>query len=86
MALSNVACILKEGPLKGRGVLMIDWDLEAPGLHMFFHTESSSQNEDITDSYVEHEYRPGLIDLFIELKKVGSDSSLVEPYAKARYA
>lgn len=34
MALANAAWILAAA---GRRVLMIDWDLEAPGLHRFFH-------------------------------------------------
>jgi len=34
MALANVAWILASN---GHRVLMIDWDLEAPGLHRFFH-------------------------------------------------
>jgi cellulose biosynthesis protein BcsQ len=34
MALANVAWILAS---QGKRVLMIDWDLEAPGLHRYFH-------------------------------------------------
>ena len=34
MALANAAWILAAA---GHKVLMIDWDLEAPGLHRFFH-------------------------------------------------
>ncbi|WP_255948007.1 FxSxx-COOH system tetratricopeptide repeat protein [Streptomyces odontomachi] len=34
MALANVAWILAAG---GKRVLTVDWDLEAPGLHRFFH-------------------------------------------------
>ena len=34
MALANVACLLAE--THGRPVLVVDWDLEAPGLHRFF--------------------------------------------------
>ena len=33
MALANIAWILASA---GRSVLMIDWDLEAPGLHRYF--------------------------------------------------
>ena len=33
MALANVACLLAKG--SAEPVLMIDWDLEAPGLHHF---------------------------------------------------
>src|ERR1700685_1743194 len=34
MALANVAWILASN---GKRVLAIDWDLESPGLHKFFH-------------------------------------------------
>jgi len=34
MALANVAWILAAN---GRRVLVVDWDLESPGLHRFFH-------------------------------------------------
>lgn len=34
MALANVAWILAS---KGKRVLMVDWDFEAPGLHRYFH-------------------------------------------------
>lgn len=37
MALANVACLLAR---EGRRVLVIDWDLEAPGLHRFFQAET----------------------------------------------
>jgi hypothetical protein len=37
MALANVACLLTRKLAGGKGVLMVDWDLEAPGLHRFFH-------------------------------------------------
>ena len=36
MALANVACLLSRRAEATRGVLAIDWDLEAPGLHYFF--------------------------------------------------
>ena len=34
MALANVAWILASN---GKRVLMVDWDLEAPGLHRYIH-------------------------------------------------
>ena len=34
MALANVAFVLA---LNGNRVLVIDWDLEAPGIHRYFH-------------------------------------------------
>ncbi len=41
MALSNIACLLaqRQSLSEGKGVLIIDWDLEAPGLHRFFHNK-----------------------------------------------
>jgi cellulose biosynthesis protein BcsQ len=36
MALANVACLLARRAEATKGVLAIDWDLEAPGLHYFF--------------------------------------------------
>lgn len=61
MALSNVAYLLAEGQSQGKGVLMIDWDLEAPGLHKYFYDKFTWL------SATEFEERPGLIDLFLKL-------------------
>lgn len=61
MALANVACLLTERENCERGVLMIDWDLEAPGLHRFFF-QSKNQAIDV-DSY-KFERLPGLIDFW----------------------
>jgi MinD-like ATPase involved in chromosome partitioning or flagellar assembly len=71
MALANIACILAERQSLegGQGVLMIDWDLEAPGLHRYFRNRlalgasSMGQLEDPIES------RLGVIDLFSELDK-----------------
>lgn len=38
MALANTAWILAAN---GKRVLAVDWDLEAPGLHRFFHPSST---------------------------------------------
>jgi MinD-like ATPase involved in chromosome partitioning or flagellar assembly len=71
MALANVACILanKQAESGGKGVLMIDWDLEAPGLHRYFRNRLVSnrlgierrERPDWADP------KPGLIDLFVSL-------------------
>jgi cellulose biosynthesis protein BcsQ len=65
MALANVGCLLAQrtsGP--GRGVLLVDWDLEAPGLHRYFqHLFADGRAEDGPEG------RPGLIDLFAELER-----------------
>jgi len=65
MALANVACLLAK-PQKG-WVLMIDWDLEAPGLHRFFR-KRIKEGSNAKDNRALRE-NPGLIDLFYELKE-----------------
>jgi MinD-like ATPase involved in chromosome partitioning or flagellar assembly/tetratricopeptide (TPR) repeat protein len=61
MALANVACLLAQDQQRGSAgrVLMIDWDLEAPGLHRFFAPYASDGG--LGDA------NPGLIDLFLDL-------------------
>lgn len=49
MALSNIAVLLARQQNATTPVLMIDWDLEAPGLHHYFEL---------------HEERPGVLELF----------------------
>ncbi|MCX9011026.1 MAG: AAA family ATPase, partial [Candidatus Methanoperedens sp.] len=68
MALSNVACLLaRRGDEKK--VLMIDWDLEAPGLHKFFYDKF--QISDHAQALAE---KPGLIDLFLKLDTATPES------------
>jgi MinD-like ATPase involved in chromosome partitioning or flagellar assembly len=78
MALANLAVLLARSLASGsrpsvapapRGVLMIDWDLEAPGLHHFFR-------KDIIASQGAEEFniRPGLIELFREIRRVNADT------------
>src|SRR5262245_59091840 len=54
MALANIAWILAS---QGKKVLAIDWDLEAPGLHRYFHPFLEDK---------ELKYSSGLIDFFID--------------------
>lgn len=67
MALVNTACLLSQEQFGGKRVLMVDWDLEAPGLHLFFHNRVrlSATNPDQHNELLEQ--HPGLIDLFQEL-------------------
>jgi cellulose biosynthesis protein BcsQ len=63
MALSNVGCLLAQRP--STRVLLIDWDLEAPGLHRYFRSHlfrAFRGSERMMDE------APGLIDLFAELR------------------
>jgi len=77
MALANVACLLAK-QVKGKGVLIVDWDLEAPGLHRFFQDRFEKQfaKSDDIDSALDEQ--PGLIDLFGELDKAIPPPSLTE--------
>ena len=59
MALANIGYILaSDRRTAARGVLLIDWDLEAPGLHRFFSDASSDGN---ARAYPFHK---GLLDFF----------------------
>jgi MinD-like ATPase involved in chromosome partitioning or flagellar assembly len=82
MALANIACILaqKQLSIEGKGVLMIDWDLEAPGLHRFF--EDKEQATSLAGDHREDapSLKPGLIDLFYDL------DTLLSAYDKNRAA
>jgi MinD-like ATPase involved in chromosome partitioning or flagellar assembly/tetratricopeptide (TPR) repeat protein len=61
MALANAACLLaKESTLKSQKVLVIDWDLEAPGLHRFFLKTEEPQHRD----------KPGIINYFERLQEL----------------
>jgi cellulose biosynthesis protein BcsQ len=69
MALANVACLLSKRPeAKGRGVLMVDWDLEAPGLHRYFYNQFSDLSPRDNDTERAVDDRPGLLDLFMKLE------------------
>lgn len=76
MALANTACLLaqQQASKGGRGVLVIDWDLEAPGLHEFFR--NSFKHKIPADADADLRQRPGLIDLFIELDEATKKSGL----------
>src|SRR5262249_18689815 len=53
MALANIAALLSKS---GERVLVIDWDLEAPGLHKFFESGDTSLKRSIQTV-------PGIVDL-----------------------
>ena len=69
MAVANVGCVLASRHSPNRRVLLIDWDLEAPGLHRYF---PETVNPD--------QPRAGVIDLFEELSDaVSCDAAPLEP-------
>src|SRR5579884_1587371 len=70
MALANVACLLAQRPAKKKPVLVIDWDLEAPGLHRYIKPIESGASTGVfsrqTNTSATHE---GLIELWSEIEK-----------------
>ncbi len=64
MALANVACLLAEGLTQSQRILVVDWDLEAPGLHRFLPPRlgAATQEEDLG-----LDAGSGLVDLFGEI-------------------
>jgi len=67
MALANVASLLAQRQVDGKDVLMVDWDLEAPGLHRFFRDRLGPQITGAEDLDLALDSQPGLINLFAEL-------------------
>jgi tetratricopeptide (TPR) repeat protein/cellulose biosynthesis protein BcsQ len=60
MALANVASLLaRRQPAGSRGVLAVDWDLEAPGLHRYLRPGKEGDDR----------HQPGLIELFGKLQE-----------------
>jgi eukaryotic-like serine/threonine-protein kinase len=59
MAVANVGCILAS---RGQRVLLVDWDLEAPGLHRFFIDPRQTAS-----------LSSGLIDLFVAFLDVAGN-------------
>jgi len=69
MAVANVACLLARKPETKKGVLMLDWDLEAPGLHYYFHdTRPAITNLSSPESPF------GVIGLFEEIRTVVNEN------------
>src|SRR5580704_3095792 len=66
MALANVACLLARRCEPERGVLMVDWDLESPSLHHYFHDKVGTWSARGNDL----EGQPGLLDLFTKLESL----------------
>lgn len=72
MALANISCVLARQAK--RGVLVVDWDLEAPGLHRFF-----DEGLRLINPGLDLETSPGLLELLDELRSlVGTSSNTKE--------
>jgi tetratricopeptide (TPR) repeat protein len=67
MALANLACIASKFGRRTGKVLVIDWDLEAPGLAAYFFDQPAygySYSYGNEFDYVRNPWRPGILDLF----------------------
>jgi eukaryotic-like serine/threonine-protein kinase len=65
MALANVASLLaRRQPAGSRGVLAVDWDLEAPGLHRYLRPGKEDDDR----------RQPGLIELFGKLHEAAGSA------------
>ena len=75
MALANTACLLAR---QNQGeILMVDWDMEAPGLHRYFpsnvgHSIKKSRKQTKSSKPVDNQL--GLIDLMLELDQATPQS------------
>jgi hypothetical protein len=70
MTLANIAYLLAtDQTLGGKKVLMIDWDLEAPGLHRFFERDFVNRfgPPDRAEYAAALNTQPGLIDYFAQV-------------------
>lgn len=64
MALANLACLLAQQPTD-EGVLMVDWDLDAPGLHYFFQDRLRGRFGDLQGNSGRFDDHPGIIDMLL---------------------
>jgi Mrp family chromosome partitioning ATPase len=80
MALANVACVLVEQLRDGEQVLVVDWDLEAPGLHRFFPGRLGPQS---VTSDGELDSLPGLMDALTKLRDRLPPERAISPEASA---
>ena len=80
MALANLACLLASRSHSDKPVLMVDWDLEAPGLHQYFYKHMLQQSGEESEKVLKA--GPGLIDLFYELDNALS-AETSEDFAKS---
>ncbi|MEP7121848.1 MAG: AAA family ATPase [Byssovorax sp.] len=66
MALANVAAVLAQ---RGKKVLALDFDFEAPGLHRYFLNKPDVEPRRVEPRFTPARQQKGVIDLFKELRK-----------------
>jgi len=83
LALANVACLLARAHPRDK-ILMVDWDLEAPGLHRYFRDQIEVSLLGNLSRERAMDEKEGLLDFFVELNRrsekmapAGGDSAAV---------
>ncbi len=76
MSLVNLACLLADKLKYGERILLVDWDLEAPGLHRYFHGHLKPASQATGPATDNTSDAPGLIDLFVQLEKAGGEADI----------
>lgn len=69
MSLSNVACLISRRLIANEKILMIDWDMEAPGLHCYFQEHILYEKYGYGSSDQAIAEHPGLIELFLSFRE-----------------
>ncbi|MEO7595711.1 MAG: AAA family ATPase, partial [Byssovorax sp.] len=80
MALANVATVLAQ---RGKKVLALDFDFEAPGLHRYFLSEPDIEPRLEKPRFTPALQQKGVVDLFRELRRQLRDRLPVEQYDPA---
>lgn len=85
MAVANVATLLAQ---RGKKVLVLDFDFEAPGLHRYFLSEPDIEPRIPTPRFSPDRQQKGVIDLFEQLRRrlraeVPVDADPTEPATRA---
>src|ERR1700730_129654 len=85
MALANTACLLTQDKeaIDKRSVLLIDWDLEAPGLHRFFRDYLTLLTNGDGDPDEALNDKEGLIDVFWKLSDATQEYDEQKPQRQA---
>ena len=73
MSLANIACLISSALKENEKVLVIDWDLEAPGLHHYLRRYISYEKYGYKNQGQAISEHKGLIELFVQLRKKIAD-------------
>jgi cellulose biosynthesis protein BcsQ len=84
MALANVGCLLSNMKEARRGVLMVDWDLEAPSLHQYFAPHMCGYFGSSADRATLLDGHPGIMEIMALVDKNVGDGSRADEDTSTR--